>query len=395
MVSCTQVTCAALVFIIGFILNALYQVGEFKIIYPVNVRQCRRIEGYHGCEDFAYFSNKNVYMSCDDRSWLKYHAPGQEQDMPTRIAQQKEQGKLYLLPYNNYSKPKQVSIKGYNSPDFHPLGIASLEDNSGKWLFVTDNQRDGEKVQIFRIISDSEIELFSEFTFDYPTFEPFQMLNDIIVIPNTGGSFYVTIWLVKEPGTLWNFIDVYLKRPVSYVLFCESPSKTFLNNPTPKNDKDKISFGWNCRRVVEELRMINGITRSHDAKRIYMAETTAKSMNIYDRNVKTNELKLVKKVDTFSGCDNLEMSQDGKTVYLGCHPKGLTFQFHAAYPDTIVAPSRILKYMDNNKDDDEMEVVMVSTGEILSGSSLGLKMDDMLIVGSVHDDCYLLCNNSV
>ena len=299
---------------------------------------------------------------------------------------------IYQLSYFIFiiiiTKAKPVSIKGYTSSDFHPLGIASLEDKSGKWLFVTDNQRDGEKVQIFRINSETEIELFSEFTFAFPDFEPFQMLNDIIVLPNTGGSFYVTIWLVKEPGTIWNFIDVYLKRPVSYVLFCESPSKKFLNQQTPK---DKTSFGWNCRRVVEGLRMINGITQSPDSKRIYMAETTGRTMNIYDRDENTNDLTLVKKVNTFSGCDNLEMAEDGKTVYLGCHPKGLTFQFHAAYPQTIVAPSRILKYTDNNSEQDEMEIVMVSTGEILSGSSLGLKIDNTLIVGSVHDDCYLLC----
>lgn len=103
-ISCTQVVCSALVFLIGFILNALYQVGEFSIIYPKNVRQCRRIEGYHGCEDFAYFSNKNVYMSCDDRSWLKYQVLGSEQNCSQRIAAQKEQGKLYLLPANNYDK---------------------------------------------------------------------------------------------------------------------------------------------------------------------------------------------------------------------------------------------------------------------------------------------------
>eukprot|EP00485_Elphidium_margaritaceum_P009962 CAMPEP_0202688598 /NCGR_PEP_ID=MMETSP1385-20130828/4093_1 /ASSEMBLY_ACC=CAM_ASM_000861 /TAXON_ID=933848 /ORGANISM="Elphidium margaritaceum" /LENGTH=398 /DNA_ID=CAMNT_0049343613 /DNA_START=17 /DNA_END=1213 /DNA_ORIENTATION=- len=391
--TCTQLVCAAFWIIIAVLLNTLYQVGEFSLIYPKNVRQCRRIEGYHGCEDFAFFaSNKDVYMSCDDRSWLKYHALGQNDNISTRIAKQKEQGKLYVLPSNNYDKAKPVTMKGFTSPDFHPLGIASMEDKSGKWLFVTDNTRDGEKVEIFKVHSQTDIELFSEFLFDAPLFEPFQMLNDIVVIPDSGGSFYVTVWLVKEPGTILNFIDVYLRRPVSYVLFCESPSKDFLSNPVPSNNADKSSVGWKCRRVVENLRMINGITRSHDSKRMYMAETTAKTMNVYDRDTITNELALVKKVSTMSGCDNLEMSQDGKTVYLGCHPKALTFQFHAAYPKAVVAPSRILKFVDNNSSADEMQVVMESTGEILSGSSLGIKVDDTLIVGSVHDDCYLLCD---
>lgn len=138
--------------------------------------------------------------------------------------------------------------------------------------------------------------------------------------------------------------------------------------------------------------MINGITGTADASRIYMAETTGRTMNIYKREEGSNDLVLEKKVNTFSGCDNLEMAADGKSVYLGCHPKSLSFQFHAAYPQQLVAPSRILKYVDNQREDDAMEVVMVSTGEILSGSSLGIMMDKTLIVGSVHDDCYLLCN---
>ena len=203
----------------------------------------------------------------------------------------------------------------------------------------------------------------------------------------------MTLWVFqssreRRPGTFGNFIDVYLKRPVSYVLFCESPSIDFLKSKQPKNEN---SADWKCRKVVENLRMINGITRSPDSKRIYMAETTAKKMNIFDRNAQTNELVLDKRVNTFSGCDNLEVAQDGRTIYLGCHPKALTFQFHAAYPHQLVAPSRILKYVDNRLESDEMEVVMESTGEILSGSSLGILMDETLIVGSVHDDCYLLC----
>jgi len=382
-----------IVLIVGFLINALYQVGEFNLLFPFNVRHCRRIEGYHGCEDFAYFSNNDVYMSCDDRSWLKYHAPGQEHNLSTRIANQKEQGVLYRLPHGKYDKAEKVKIRGFTQPDFHPLGIASMEDGTGKWLFVTDNQRDGEKVEIFRVISDNELELFSEFRFDGVGFEPHQMLNDIIAIPNSGGSFYVTIWLVQEPGTFGNFIDVYLKLPKTYVLFCESPSKNFLNNHTPQSAAKKVAKGFSCRKVVEGLRMINGITRSPDSKRIYMAETTGRAMHIYDRNPKTNDLTLVKKVNTYSGCDNLEVAQDGKTVYLGCHPKGMSFQLHAAYPDKLLAPSRVLKYTDTNSDDDEMEVEMVSTGEILSGSSLGIKMDNTLIVGSVHDDCYLLCDD--
>ena len=62
MLSCGQLCGGLIVLLIGFVINALYQVGEFSILFPYNVRHCRRIEGYHGCEDFAYFGNSDVYM---------------------------------------------------------------------------------------------------------------------------------------------------------------------------------------------------------------------------------------------------------------------------------------------------------------------------------------------
>ena len=85
---------------------------------------------------------------------------------------------------------------------------------------------------------------------------------------------------------------------------------------------DSLEYEFDCRRVIDKMKMANGITRSRDSKRVYVAETIAKTMNIYDRNEKTNDLTLVKKVSTFSGCDNIELSDDGN-IYLGCHPKGM------------------------------------------------------------------------
>ena len=52
-----------------------------------------------------------------------------------------------------------------------------------------------------------------------------------------------------------------------------------------------------------------------------------------------------------------------------------------------------MKYQDNNSENDEMEIVLESLGEIIAGSSLGFITKGQMLVGSVHDDCYLLCEN--
>lgn len=225
---CTKLSCGLLIVAIAFLGNILYKVGEFQILNTHNVRNCRRIEGYYGCEDFAYFENKNIYMSCDDRSWLRYQHFYSEKNLSERIMSQKNQGKLYLLKSLNYDKPILLKLNNYPHKDFHPLGIAILNDKNGKYIYVTDNQRNGEKINIFKLNNKNENELDFITSITFNNLPPFQMLNDLIVIPNNNGAFYVTIWLVNEPGKITNFFDVSLLKPVSYVLYCKPKINNFL-----------------------------------------------------------------------------------------------------------------------------------------------------------------------
>ena len=227
---CNTVCLAIFFALFAYIINMLYKIGEFSLLFPKNVRGCQRIEGYHGCEDFAYFEDGTVIMSCDDRSWLGYQGVFDE-NLSQRIANQANQGSLHQLsPSNNYKTAREIKLTNYNFKDFHPLGIATLEDKSGKWLYVTDNHRDKEKVNIFKVKqSKNEIEL--EFYASIVN-DDFGMVNDVIAIPDSNGAFYVTIWLDNEPGTWGCFAEVYLMLPVSYTLFCQPPDemKDFLTN---------------------------------------------------------------------------------------------------------------------------------------------------------------------
>jgi len=394
MVSFGRALCYVLVGWLAFLLKLLYDFGEFQFIYPKNVRSCQRIEGFHGCEDFASLSDDRMIMSCDDRSWLGYQWVNSK-NLSTRIQEQKSQGSLYLLDSSSsYEKPQLLTKTNYNYKDFHPLGIGTLEDNTGKWLFVNDNHPNGEQVDIFQIptkengLKENELSLFA--VVKSKAFENYQMLNDLVVVPNSNGAFYVTIWLVHEPGSFQNWMDVYFLKPVSYVLFCEPPYHNFLSTK-PKN----LEVEFNCRKVVEKLKMANGITMSSNNKYLYVVETILRTMDIFVRNEETNELSLVEKVKTNSSCDNIEYNREDKYVYLGCHPKSLTFQLHASFPHKIVAPSRIVRFKEgDNRTNNRMQVVLESVGEIIGGSSTAIKSKKKdLIVGSVHDDAYLVCHN--
>ena len=151
---------------------------------------------------------------------------------------------------------------------------------------------------------------------------------------------------------------------------------------------------FNCKKVAENLRMVNGITASPDGKRYYIIETTQRTVDIFARNIENNELSLIRKINTLSGCDNIEYSKTEKqSVYIACHPKALTFQFHAQMPQSVLAPTRIVRLNDTDSSDDKVEIVLESLGEMIAGSSNAYKINDFLLIGSVHDDAYLLCPN--
>ena len=75
--------------------------------------------------------------------------------------------------------------------------------------------------------------------------------------------------------------------------------------------------------------------------------------------------------------DNIELDNDGG-LWIGSHPKLLTFIDHAENPDAV-SPSQVLRLsMDENRSYIVQEIYL-STGEDLSGSSVAAVYDNTLL----------------
>jgi len=147
--------------------------------------------------------------------------------------------------------------------------------------------------------------------------------------------------------------------------------------------------GQNFSLAADRLSYANGINMSPDGSIVYVAETVAKKISVYSRH-DDDTLTFKQEIFLGTGVDNIELDNDGG-LWIGSHPKLLTFIYHAENPDAV-SPSQVLRLsMDENRSYIFQEIYL-SIGEDLSGSSVAAVYDNTLLIGAVLDDHFLMCS---
>jgi len=244
--------------------------------------------------------------------------------------------------------------------EFHPHGIGLFIDLKGRSsLFVVNHRQDGHFVEIFDYKGKQLIhrESISGDLMHSP--------ND--VIPVGPRSFYVTNDHGKR--SRWGrILEEYMQLAGSYVLFYD---------------------GNDFRIVTKGLAFANGINISRNGKTIYVAETVGGRVGEYDRDPGTGALKLINSIDLGTGVDNIEVDETGR-LWIGAHPKLLTFVKYSKNPQ-ILSPSQVLRVTMEKAGQYKVDEVYLDGGEALNGSSVGAVFRDILLIGSVFDGRFLVC----
>ena len=116
------------------------------------------------------------------------------------------------------------------------------------------------------------------------------------------------------------------------------------------------------------LRFANGLAVSADGTRLYVAETSAKSVVTFQRDVSTGALTRLSETALDSFPDNLTMLADDQLL-IATLPKPLAFSAHVD-DETKLAPSRILKKSAfKNGLGENTDVIFQSNGEELSAAN--------------------------
>jgi len=331
----------------GFIVKTYYNAGEFKKIKPHFHGQCRAVQGVLSSEDITIHPQTGVALiSSDDRRPLFHGDKGQ-------------QGAIYAYDLTS-QHPRLVNLTENFDQEFHPHGIGLYIAPDGNWsLFVVNHREDGHFVEIFDYKENQLVhrESISGLLMHSP--------ND--VVPVGDETFYVT----NDHGNSSGFgrtVEEYLQLSRSYVLYYDGDS---------------------FRLVAEGLAYANGINVSHDGKIIYVAATIGKKIYSYDRDIESGDLEFRQAIELGTGVDNFELDDQGN-LWIGAHPKLLTFVRYAKDPD-VPSPSQVLKVTFQETDQYKVDEVYLTKGKPLSGSSVAAVFQNILLIGSVFDHRFLVC----
>jgi len=326
--------------------HLLWSAGQFKSIEPHFAGTCEVIRGVVGAEDITIHPGTGVaYISVCDRRGV--------------MSGQSSRGGIYAYELN---VPRPVPVKLTSGPDpgFQPHGISLFVDPGGRdALFVINHSGSTHKIEIYEIKADGLTH--RETVSDPDLLSP----NDIVAVGRM--SFYATNDH-RHRGGVMRLLEDYLKLPLASVVYY-----------------DGGNFTW----AAEGFRYANGISVSPDGRELYVAETTGRVLNVYDRDRQTGDLSLKEEIRFDTGLDNIEVGPDG-ILWIGSHPQLLKFVGHSKDAGKP-SPSQVLRVELKGDGAHRIDEVYLNRGEELSGSSVGAVYWDRLLIGSVFEEKLLDC----
>lgn len=331
--------------IAGYVFYIFYKSGSFKDIQSHCECSCQRVEGVVGPEDITIDEELAMaFISSDDR---RAYMEGDN-----------IQGAIFEYDLNN-ANAQPVNISKDFDKEFHPHGFYLYkEDNGDCYLFVINHRSNGHYVEIFQY--DNHHLTHLESITDDKMISP----NDICAIAKD--QFYIT----NDHGTssgIARILEEYLMLPLANIAFYDGEHFTI---------------------AAEGLTYANGININKAQDTLYVASLLDHSLFVYQLDRETCALSFDYSIEVGTGLDNIELDNQGN-LYLGCHPKLLTFVEYSKNKD-LISPSQIIKITLEEGQWDTQEIYL-NDGEEISGSSVAAIYNNTLLIGSVFDEYFLRC----
>ncbi|MBL7814145.1 MAG: SMP-30/gluconolactonase/LRE family protein [Saprospiraceae bacterium] len=330
-------------------LKSYYDSGGFKTINNHFDGKMQKISGLVGVEDITIDPTTGItFLSSEDR-WAK------------TIDKKPTKGTIYTLNLNDSILTPLSKTSDFSADNFHPHGISLYQTSEGKKLLFVINhlEPEGHQIEIFEYKNDS---LQHRETIKDPLLvSP----NDIVAVSEH--SFYVTNDHNEKLSKMRTAKDIAQIGTGNICYF----------------DGQKMQ-----KTGIEGLKYANGINKTADGAKIFVAETTAKRIRIFDRNITTGALTQEDEINTNTGVDNIEVDTEG-SLWVGCHPQMLKFMGHSK-DENKPSPSEIIKIRRLGKGKYEQTTVYMNDGSEISASSVGAFYKDKLLVGGVFQRHFLV-----
>lgn len=145
--------------------------------------------------------------------------------------------------------------------------------------------------------------------------------------------------------------------------------------------------GSEYRVVAEGISYTNGINYDKKNRRLFVASTRQFFVRVFDIR-EDGSLEKIEDIPCGTGVDNIEFDPEGK-IWIGCHPSLLTFVSYAQGKRDI-SPSEIIRIDYRGKGDFQKDIIYLNDGQDISGCSVAAPYADMILVGDVMDDHFLI-----
>lgn len=339
-----------LLLLAGLVGKTLRDAGAFRRISPHFAGTCREIRGVVGPEDVVVHPRTRIaYVAGYDR-----RAAERGQATP---------GAIWSWPLDRPdSAPRNLTPGAGTEFQPHGLGLWLAPEGRRDRLFVVNHPAPG---------SGKPPHVVEAFEIDGDALVPVAAWSDpdLLVMPNDVAPvgpdrFYLTNTHVNPKGRAQD-VETLLRLPRAKVLYFD---------------------GNGFRPVREGELMPNGVAASADGRRVWIASTTGLEVKEHERDPSSGDLRYVRSFFVGTGVDNIDVDADGD-LWIGSHPKLLAVPPMVTDP-AAKSPSQVVRLRPSTG---EVEEVFLDDGSRMSGSSVGVRVGDRLIVGQIFGDFFLDC----
>ncbi|MEO0570063.1 MAG: hypothetical protein AAF039_00060 [Bacteroidota bacterium] len=268
-----------------------------------------------------------------------------------------QKGAIYSMDLSQESMPVTKLSKNVQV-DLLPHGISLIQMDSTRHRLWVANHADGESIEIFDVFNTDSL-VHVETLKD----EMIYAINDIVGISEN--EFYFTNDHYYQNG-LGRLAEDYLG-----LAKCET-----------------VYFDGSGYRVVDHsLSYANGINYDASRNLLFIASPRGFKINVYERLV-NGDLKYFDSIDCSTGVDNLEFDSQGN-LWSGCHPNLMAFAAYAKGKKPK-APSEVIKINYQGQGDYTIASPFVDDGTSISATSVAAPYKNLLLVGNVMDDHFLI-----
>ena len=331
--------CALLI----FVAHILISTGFFRTIEPQFDGIIAKKVAIRGAEDIIISKEDGfALISSTDRA--------------ARIRKRKKTGGLFLVDLEDKNfTPLKLSdqLKG----SFWPHGISLYKKDSTYQILAINHANREQTIEVFEL-NGKELKHTSTLK-DPAMIQP----NDVVQVGENQFYFTNDHKYLKGFG---RFAEDYLGFGFSNVVYYD---------------------GNSYREVASGIAYANGINYDPDRNLLFVASPRGFLVKVYETE-KDGSLSFIEDIPCGTGVDNIEFDEEGN-LWIGSHPNLLRFSAYAAGKKET-SPSEIIKIAYRKKGDYTVEKIYVETGEDMSASTVAATYNNLIFVGNVMDDNFLI-----